>query len=57
MSTIAVSTDQRPDGWSDGSAAYDEWFAPVSSRFAVLPRGLEALLTHSPSVGDFPAAW
>ena len=35
MSTIAVSTDQRPDGWSDGAAAYDEWFAPVSSRFAV----------------------
>lgn len=35
MSTIAVSSDQRPDGWSDGAAAYDQWFAPVSSRFAV----------------------
>lgn len=35
MSTIVISSDQRPDGWSDGAAAYDEWFAPVSSRFAV----------------------
>ena len=35
MSTIVVSSDQRPEGWSDGAAAYAEWFAPVSSRFAV----------------------
>jgi SAM-dependent methyltransferase len=35
MSTIVVSSDQRPGGWSDGAAAYDEWFTPVSSRFAV----------------------
>ena len=34
MSTIVISSDQRPDGWGDGSAAYDAWFAPVSSRFA-----------------------
>jgi SAM-dependent methyltransferase len=35
MSTKVISSDQRPEGWSDGAAAYDEWFAPVSSRFAV----------------------
>jgi SAM-dependent methyltransferase len=35
MNTAAVSRDQRPEGWSDGAAAYDEWFAPVSSRFAI----------------------
>jgi hypothetical protein len=35
MNTVAVSRDQRPGGWSDGAAAYDEWFAPVSSRFAI----------------------
>ena len=35
MNTVAVSRDQRPEGWSDGAAAYDEWFAPVSSRFAI----------------------
>ncbi len=26
--------DQRPEGWSDGAAAYHEWFAPLSARFA-----------------------
>lgn len=35
MSTIVISSDQRPDGWSDSAAAYDQWFAPASSRFAV----------------------
>jgi SAM-dependent methyltransferase len=35
MTTIVISSDQRPDGWSDGAAAYDEWFVPVTSRFAV----------------------
>jgi SAM-dependent methyltransferase len=35
MNVAAVSCDQRPDGWSDGAAAYDEWFAPASSRFAI----------------------
>ena len=35
MNTVAVPCDQRPEGWSDGAAAYDEWFAPVSSRFAI----------------------
>jgi SAM-dependent methyltransferase len=35
MNTVAVSRDQLPEGWSDGAAAYDEWFAPVSGRFAV----------------------
>jgi SAM-dependent methyltransferase len=35
MNAVAVSSDQRPEGWSDGAAAYDQWFAPVSSRFAI----------------------
>jgi len=35
MTMVTVGRDQRPEGWSDGAAAYDEWFAPVSSRFAV----------------------
>jgi len=35
MNAVAVSRDQRPEGWSDGAAAYDQWFAPVSSRFAI----------------------
>lgn len=35
MKTITVSRDQRPEGWSAGAAAYDEWFAPLSSRFAI----------------------
>ena len=35
MKTIIVSRDQRPEEWSAAAAAYDEWFAPLSSRFAI----------------------
>ena len=34
VSTLAVSPDQCPEGWND-AAAYDRWFAPLSSRYAV----------------------
>ena len=32
---MSVCLDQRPEGWSDSAAAYHEWFAPLSGRFAV----------------------
>jgi len=32
---MSVCLDQRPEGWSDSAAAYHEWFAPLSARFAV----------------------
>ena len=35
MTTVTVSPDQRPEGWSASAAAYDQWFVPLSSRFAI----------------------
>ncbi|MDH2444514.1 methyltransferase domain-containing protein [Amnibacterium sp. CER49] len=29
-----ISPDQEPEAWSDAAAAYDEWFAPLTGRFA-----------------------
>jgi SAM-dependent methyltransferase len=29
-----ISPDQQPEAWSDAAAVYDEWFAPLTGRFA-----------------------
>ncbi|HEY8319679.1 MAG TPA: methyltransferase domain-containing protein [Amnibacterium sp.] len=34
MTAKPLSPDQLPEGWTDGAAEYDTWFAPVTSRFA-----------------------
>jgi SAM-dependent methyltransferase len=35
--------DQRPEGWSDGAAGYDGWFAPLSQLYAADALDLLAL--------------